>query len=380
MTVVAEQNAVFEATTVPGVFDTGLVGTLGVRIDDNQGNTVVGRTTAGIIEYPAGSSIYAIASLTAPATVGQYTLTWDDGAGSWATEELVVVLAGSTIEPIPPVTPPVPGSASTGPCSDWTTGDYVAEICAAAESTDTTIYEPFITIASDLLFRLSGRQYPGECEMTVRPCGTGGICAGWAWPLTDQELNWVTWAYYGGMWGWYWPDGRSGCGCHHVDRVHLPDYPVRSIVEVNIDGEVVDDSTYALREFRFLDRLDDAVWPSCQDMRLELGEVGTWGVTYTWGMPLPASGVAAAAALACELYTESIGGECALPQGVTQITRQGVTMSRSLFAAWGMQNGLWATGIPAVDAFLQANNPQGLTGPTTVWSPDLEPFPRPEYA
>jgi hypothetical protein len=160
--------------------------------------------------------------------------------------------------------------------------------------------------------------------------------------------------------------------------VRLPDYPVTEIQEVTIDGVAVDPDTYALREYRFLDRLDEAVWPSCQDMRRPLGEDGTWGITYGWGAPIPASGVHAAAVLACELYADSIGADCKLPKNVTSLSRQGVTVKLSTI--WGRVNGVWATGLMEVDAFLQTVNPAGLIAPTTVWSPDLEPFPRPEYA
>lgn len=381
MTVVAEQNASFEASTLPGLFDTGLVGTLGIRLDDGAGGNVIPRSTAGIFESPATATIYGIPEgvMTAPGALGSYLIVWDDGAGTWASEDLIVVAAGSTIQPIPPPAPPALPEASSGPCSAWADSDYVLEICSDnAESTDPSIFDPWVTIASDILFRLSGRQFPGSCSMTVRPCGTGGICAGWAWPLTAQEYGWLMFANYGGTWGWWWPDGRQGCGCQHVSRVHLPDYPVTAVSEVTIDGVIIDPATYALREFRFLDRLDEAVWPSCQDMRLELGEEGTWGVTYTWGAPIPASGVLAAAALACELYADSVGAECRLPQGVTSINRQGVSIE--LTPSWGRKDGVWFTGISEVDAFLQATNPFGLVAPTTVWSPDLEPFPRPDYA
>lgn len=377
MTVVAGPGVAFEATTAPGLFDTGLVGTIGVQVLDNQGLVAVARSTANIIESPAGSTIYAAGAIVAPPVVGQYTIAWDDGAGTWASEDLVVVAEGATVEPLPPTTEPSSPSASSGPCSAWVDPDYVLDICSdSAESTDSAVFEPWITIASDLLFRLSGRQFPGTCGLTVRPCGTGNICAGWSWPLTEREASWAANAQ--GIFGWIFPDGSPACGCSHVERVRLPDYPVTAVTEVTIDGAVVDPTTYALREFRYLDRLDNAVWPSCQDMRLELGEVGTWGVTYVWGAPIPASGVHAAAVLACELYTDSIGGECRIPKNVTQLSRQGVSMQ--LATAWGRQNGQWVTGLKEVDAFLQAVNPLGMTMPPTVWSPDLEQYPRPEYA
>jgi hypothetical protein len=70
-------------------FQTGLTGTIGVRVTDNEGATTIARVTAGIAEYPAGSGIYAV-TLTSPGTPGQYSLVWDDGADNWATDELVV--------------------------------------------------------------------------------------------------------------------------------------------------------------------------------------------------------------------------------------------------------------------------------------------------
>lgn len=76
----------FESTVK---FPTGLTGTLGVRVIDNQGNTTIARTTSGIAEYPDGSGIYAV-TLTSPGAPGQYSIVWDDAAGHWADDDLVV--------------------------------------------------------------------------------------------------------------------------------------------------------------------------------------------------------------------------------------------------------------------------------------------------
>lgn len=81
----------FEATVDWG--QTGLVGTLGVEILDNVGGTSVVRTTSGVIEIASG--IYS-ASLTAPATAGQYSVVWDDTLVF--TPDDLVVLAGSTLQ------------------------------------------------------------------------------------------------------------------------------------------------------------------------------------------------------------------------------------------------------------------------------------------
>jgi hypothetical protein len=76
-------GAAFETTV--GNMPSGLVGTIGVRILNNvTGATTLARTTAGIIEFPAGSGFYT-ATLTAPATDGYYSAFWDTGTVSPST-------------------------------------------------------------------------------------------------------------------------------------------------------------------------------------------------------------------------------------------------------------------------------------------------------
>src|SRR5581483_12410773 len=79
------------------------------------------------------------------------------------------------------------------------------------------------------------------------------------------------------------------------------------IVQVKIDGVVVDPSTYAVSNNRTLIRttstdgsLTNQGWPCCQDQTLPDTEVNTWSVTYTYGMPPPQLGVMAVAELACQ--------------------------------------------------------------------------------
>lgn len=251
--------------------------------------------------------------------------------------------------------------------------------------TDSAVALEAATVASMLLYKLSGSQYTGICEHEVRPCGADGGC-GWSWSevLSPSEAsNWaVSWMVGIAGWGWY-ADEKPLCGCQHVSRVELGNYPVVGITSVTIDGALVDPTTYELRELRFLDRItptaDDTplVWPSCQDMRLPLGEPGTWSVVYSSGIAPPLPGELAAKQLACEVAKFLTTGECLLPDGVTSLTRQGVSMDRTLFKQWGLQNGQWQTGMTWVDAFLEAYNPTGARRRSTVFSPDLEPFPRP---
>lgn len=90
-------SATFEAVCTG--FDTGLVGTIGVRILDGAGGTTTARVTAGIVEYPAGSGIYQ-KTLTAPSTAGQFTVMWDTGSVTPATvftESLTVTTSSAAI-------------------------------------------------------------------------------------------------------------------------------------------------------------------------------------------------------------------------------------------------------------------------------------------
>src|SRR5262245_32584611 len=116
-----EQSESFEAIAEIGI--AGLVGTIALQIQDNQGNIVVASSTAGIIESPANSGFYQ-ATRSAPANLGQYSLIWsEDGSSSEnhvVVDDLVVVAAGSG-DALPPLLPIGPGpQAQLGPCNAWT--------------------------------------------------------------------------------------------------------------------------------------------------------------------------------------------------------------------------------------------------------------------
>lgn len=90
MPIYAEPGATFEATVDNA--PTGLTGTIGVRVLDTPGATIItARTTAGISENPSGSGIYSVA-LAAPNTLGTYSVVWDTGGGApvYTSEDLFV--------------------------------------------------------------------------------------------------------------------------------------------------------------------------------------------------------------------------------------------------------------------------------------------------
>ena len=61
--------------------------TLGVRLDDNQGNTTVARVT-GFVESPAGSGIYYLSAFTFPDDAGDYVLIFNDDGTTYAPDHV----------------------------------------------------------------------------------------------------------------------------------------------------------------------------------------------------------------------------------------------------------------------------------------------------
>jgi len=338
-------------------YETGLAGTITVSIEDSDGNVVLAPVTTPIIEIDVGGnqSVYRYIGTFPP--IGEYVLIWENPDGVQAVEELV---SGTTV-----VTPS--DGPLLGPCQPWITADDVAECCGIEPSTADEDLATAALMASDLLYRLSAKKFPGICVRTVRPCRSGCGCShvgeGWYWRGSD--------------WGRVGVGRACGCGC--VSQITLSG-TVRAIVEVLIDGEIVAPDSYRLDEFKYLVRMADAdgfrqSWPRCQRLDLPSTEGGTFEITYLSGLDVPTLGVQAAAALACELYRAcpSVQGDCALPVGVTRIVRQGLTIEK--IDSLGMMLRRGATGLPLVDTFMAAYNPSGaLLGPM-VWSPDM-PTPR----
>jgi hypothetical protein len=307
-------NASFEASVI---FDSALLGDVGVLITDGQGATTLARSTTGIVEKVIGStglSVYTKTFVAAPADAGQYSLIWDDGADGGASDDLLVT--GDAVADVVP-SEPVEGGPTLGPCTSWVTAQEVADCRGDTTSSDVSIYDDAAVMASQLLFFVSGRQFTGVCQRTVRPCADG--C-----------LHWLA-AYPGPPYPVWEGHGWTGFGgCPPLSKVKLPGYPVREIVQVKIDGDEVDPSGYRLDGWRWLVRMADSnrvarFWPGCSRLDLDDDEAGTFAVTYLHGIDPPPLGVQAAARLASEIY-DACGGssDCSLPDNVVEVVRQGL--------------------------------------------------------
>lgn len=198
-------------------------------------------------------------------------------------------------------------------------------------------------IAIQVLWSLSGRQF-GACETTVRPRTAYSQGFGYRpFMLTLDLGHWVD-----------WPCGCVGsCSVSNPRVVHLPG-PVDAITAVTIDGVQLDRADYQL-EGNALYR-KGGQWPR-QDLGRPLGESGTWSVSYTIGIPVPAGVDKLTGQLARE-FVMACGDEdeCRLPRTLVSTTRRGVTnvFDPSKILAAGK------TGLTEVDLWLAAANPQGL--------------------
>lgn len=254
---------------------------------------------------------------------------------------------------------------TTVPCEPWTTDEEVRECCIeldpAFDLTDA------ITFATEILFRLSGRQFPGECNRIVYPCkGSNCGCCG----------------DFGGDWWWMfnnypaWPvpnlsgDGFVNIGrCNQVcslNRVKLP-ATVNEIVEVWVDGVLIPSTAYKIEAYRWLARVDGEKWPCTNDLTGEPGEAGVWTIEYSYGKLVPEGGRIAARIFACELAKARCGADNCLPARLKNIERQGVEMA---FADPLEFIDKGEVGIYEVDLWLNSVNPSKLKRRSRIHRPD----------
>ena len=170
---------------------------------------------------------------------------------------------------------------------------------------------------ADLMFALSGHQY-GTVTETVRPFRLADVCgcAG-ALPSDAYSFSWTSHSA--------WARAAS-CACSGSSYVRLL-APVIAIGEVLVDGvALVAEDDYRLYDGLWLVRADGARWPCCQDLTVPSSELGTWAITYTHGIEVPAAGQVAAIALGCEI-AKAMGGasDCALTGRIQSVTRDGVS-------------------------------------------------------
>lgn len=248
------------------------------------------------------------------------------------------------------------------PCSPWVTPETVA-LCTADGFTDGYLAKA-IAAATDLLYAASGRQFPGVCTDTIRPCGAGCAAQWLAYPPNiggGRPLPMLRGDCACG-------EGADlvGCGCGGHDAVRLPNTPVVDVLAITIDGAEVDPGVGIVDDI-WLTRRDGKPWPCCQRLDLAATEPGTWEIRYRWGVAPPASGLIAVEILACELAKSwTPGCSCRLPKRLTNVVREGVSVT-VLDPFEFLDDGRF--GIYEVDQFVDKHNPGRLQRPARVIDP-----------
>lgn len=256
-----------------------------------------------------------------------------------------------------------------GPCEPWDPiwNCNISEITGAAAVTGNAVQA-----ASEILYQLTAQRF-GLCNVKLRPCRQS--CYG--------NFPWYEWWQYGSYPQPYWWNGTwynlacnscpsNSCSCVGLDETTLPG-PVVEITEVKLDGVVLTKNVdYRIDDYRKLVRLNGILWPFCQNMNLADTEVGTWSVTANYGEIVPILGRMAVGELATEIVKFlTCDDSCALPQGVVDVSRQGISMTIANISE------LFNTGfiqLRMCDLFIKTANPNHMQARAAVYDLDSPDF------
>lgn len=256
-----------------------------------------------------------------------------------------------------------PDMYTPGPCEPW---DPIWGTCLVNLTTEAqALTGTALAAASEILWALTAQRF-GLCRVQLRPCRTTCV---------DQQTRGMWWefgtypypALIAGAWFNLGCAGCAGsCSCTDLQETMLPG-PVAGISEVTVDGTVLSPSAYQVHDYRKLVRTDGGTWPLCNNFTLPTTEAGTWSVTADYGEPVPVTGRIAVGELACEIARSLAGQTCALPSGLQQVTRQGVSMTFNEYTEI-LDNGL--VGLPHSDRFIKMWNPHKLMARGAVYDLD----------
>lgn len=222
----------------------------------------------------------------------------------------------------------------------------------------TEFTEEAVRTASYLLWAMSGRKFTGETTVTERyTCTLRNNRMGPSIRTNSPVL-------FGGD-VYNIPSGDydeyselTADGMSPDSRIRLRGRPVTKIHSIrNRTGSFIDPSKYYLVDHSTIHIVAGTPWTPCNTE-----------ITYSYGTPVPAVGKMAARTLAIEfikLWTND--EECALPQRVTSVTRQGV--SYTILDNQEFIEEL-RTGLYVIDLFLKTTNPDNARRKSKVFSPD----------
>lgn len=170
---------------------------------------------------------------------------------------------------------------------------------------------------------------------------------------------------------------RDACGPY---RLNLGLWPVTDIIAVREEGADQDVTDYHIDEWTYIVKDNGEQFPRRANWYAAAGDTDdnedsdggyVFEITVEYGIPAPRLIKRATRALACALYCDATGAaapsSCSLPDRVTSVTRQGVTMEIDNFTNL-MNDG--STGIYEVDLAVRVFNPTRMQSPSFVWTPE----------
>lgn len=252
-------------------------------------------------------------------------------------------------------------------CEAWPV-TWCGDLAAAGVSPAVT--GEAVLFASAILWEATGRRF-GNCPVTLRGCRDD----------CQQFPGWLPWwdpVSSASTWGWPYPTlidglwfnlacGACGglCSCNSYSSITLPE-PVADVLAVSIDGvELVPGVDYVVYDNQTFVKTEGE-WPRCQDWHVT-GGPGTFLIQASFGGPIPPGGPMAVGVLAFEIAKMCSGQDCDLPQRVTSVSRQGVTVTVQDPKEF-LDNGL--TGLYIPDRWIRTYNPSGIQDRARAYSPD----------
>lgn len=229
----------------------------------------------------------------------------------------------------------------------YVTADELMTCCKNADGMDADDPRILDAIedASTVVYYLTGRQFYGTCQATTRP-----PC------LTDGCM----------------------CGCS-PDQVNLGFWPVTELISVRYLGVTYTGSdltdNFHINDWRFLARNDGQTFRSGNQWAIAEGphdsdtEGFVFEVTFNHGLKVPRLLTRATRDLACNFVAACCDKPCALPQRVTAVARQGISMDIASVTDL-LKDG--RTGIYTVDLAIQVFNPSKLQSPSFVWAANTD--------
>lgn len=257
------------------------------------------------------------------------------------------------------------------PCGGW--APNMAPYGVAPFSPVWSVFPGFIqayatAFAIQVIWAATGRRF-GMCPIVVRPFFKASWPAYMTFPSIFDPWGGSTGTY---SWGLVGVSGGSQLtnlalvGDGSPPEIVLPG-PVGDVTAVVIDGAAVLPPVWRVDGARLV-RQDGSSWPQGQDLSKPNGQVNTWSVAYTRGESVPAVVNDATGFYAYQVAKGMNGGACVLPNRVTSITRQGVSV-QTVNVADVLEKGL--TGIPNVDQVILTYNPHGARARPRVLSLDI---------